>query len=218
MQFRGGRCPATPSTFSAKNFNRTRDLEENFGKVNKTFANIISVLTSQQGKKIELKSIKNTWVFIIWLLLGVVLCAIFGGTHAITIGPTALMALVTYDSGAYQMGSEAAIVLSFITRCVIFILGLLNFGHKLLKQFDIIIRSLSINYILLSYVGFLIDFVAAPVVAGFTTAATFTIATIQVNPLLGLEIDEEGFLILGLSCSNISKREKSGTLCSVLSQ
>jgi sodium-independent sulfate anion transporter 11 len=42
--------------------------------------------------------------------------------------------------------------------------------------------------------GFLIDFIAAPVVAGFTSAAAFTIATTQIEALLGLEFEAEGFL------------------------
>ncbi len=40
----------------------------------------------------------------------------------------------------------------------------------------------------------MIDFIAAPVVAGFTSAAAFTIATTQVESLLGLKFDDEGFL------------------------
>lgn len=42
--------------------------------------------------------------------------------------------------------------------------------------------------------GFLIDFIAPPVVAGFTSAAAFTIATTQIESLLGLKFDDEGFL------------------------
>ncbi|XP_046639461.1 sodium-independent sulfate anion transporter-like [Daphnia pulicaria] len=101
--------------------------------------------------------------------MGCFVYALLGSTHAITIGPTALMALVTYDSGASQMGPEAAILLAFLTGCIILLFGLLNFG-------------------------FLIDFIAAPVVAGFTSAAAFTIATTQIESLLGLKFDAEGFL------------------------
>ncbi len=42
--------------------------------------------------------------------------------------------------------------------------------------------------------GFLIDFIAAPVVAGFTSAAAFTIATTQIEALLGLKFDDDGFV------------------------
>ncbi len=40
----------------------------------------------------------------------------------------------------------------------------------------------------------MIDFIAAPVVAGFTSAAAFTIATTQIEALLGLKLEAEGFL------------------------
>ncbi|XP_046639752.1 sodium-independent sulfate anion transporter-like isoform X2 [Daphnia pulicaria] len=101
--------------------------------------------------------------------MGCFIYALLGSTHAVTIGPTALLALVTYDSGATQMGPEAAILLAFLTGCIVLLFGLLNFG-------------------------FLIDFIAAPVVAGFTSAAAFTIATTQIEALLVLEFEAEGFL------------------------
>lgn len=40
----------------------------------------------------------------------------------------------------------------------------------------------------------MIDFIAAPVVAGFTSAAAFTISTTQIEALLGLKFDDEGFI------------------------
>ncbi|XP_057380361.1 sodium-independent sulfate anion transporter-like [Daphnia carinata] len=116
--------------------------------------------------------------------MGCFVYAVLGSTHAITIGPTALMALVTYDSGATQMGPEAAILLAFLTGCIILLFGLLNFG-------------------------FLIDFIAAPVVAGFTSAAAFTIATTQIESLLGLKFDDEGFLNTWIAVfENIEKTKK----------
>ena len=44
------------------------------------------------------------------------------------------------------------------------------------------------------YTGFLIDFIAAPVLAGFASAAALTIVTTQIESLLGLEFEAEGFL------------------------
>lgn len=38
------------------------------------------------------------------------------------------------------------------------------------------------------------EFIAAPVIAGFTTAAALTIGTTQVKALLGLKFASEGFL------------------------
>ena len=42
--------------------------------------------------------------------------------------------------------------------------------------------------------GFLIEFIAAPVIAGFTTAAALTIGTTQVKSLLGLKFEADGFV------------------------
>ncbi|EFX75516.1 hypothetical protein DAPPUDRAFT_250146 [Daphnia pulex] len=94
--------------------------------------------------------------------MGCFIYALLGSTHAVTIGPTALLALVTYDSGATQMGPEAAILLAFPTGCIVFLFGLLNF-----------------------------------VVAGFTSAAAFTIATTKIEALLGLEFEAEGTIPSG---------------------
>lgn len=65
--------------------------------------------------------------------VGCFVYAVFGSTHAVTIGPTALMALVTYDSGASLMGPEAAIILAFLTGCIVLLFGLLNFGSYLIS-------------------------------------------------------------------------------------
>ena len=62
--------------------------------------------------------------------MGCFVYALLGSSHAITIGPAALMALVTHDSGAWQMGPEAEILLAFFTGCIILLFGLLNFGNE----------------------------------------------------------------------------------------
>lgn len=100
--------------------------------------------------------------------MGCFIYFLLGSTKAVTMGPTALMSLVTYE-GASLMGPDAAIFLAFVTGCICLLIGLLNFG-------------------------FLIEFIAAPVIAGFTTAAAVTIATTQVKSLLGLTFDAEGFV------------------------
>ena len=46
----------------------------------------------------------------------------------------------------------------------------------------------------MTWSGFLIDFIAAPVVAGFTSGAAFAITTTQIQSLLGLEFNEHGFV------------------------
>jgi sodium-independent sulfate anion transporter 11 len=61
--------------------------------------------------------------------------------------------------------------------------------------------------------GFLIDFIAAPVVAGFTSAAAFTIATTQIEALLVLEFEAEGFLNTWIAVIQHIEETKEGTQC-----
>ena len=100
--------------------------------------------------------------------IGCFVYLVFGSTRVVTIGPTSLLALITHDS-AVLMGPGAATLLAFFTGCICLLFGLLN-------------------------LGFLVEFIAAPVIAGFTTAAAFTIATTQVKSLLGLKFNADGFI------------------------
>jgi len=97
---------------------------------------------------------------------GFVYC-IFGSSKDITVGPTAIMSLMTAEyakgHGAEHTPPELAILLAFTTGIVVFLFGLLKFG-------------------------FLIEFFSVPVIAGFTSAAAISIASGQVDKLLGLTI------------------------------
>lgn len=59
--------------------------------------------------------------------MGCFVYLLLGSTKAITIGPTALMSLVTHD-GATLMGPGAAVFLAFATGCFCLLFGLLNLG------------------------------------------------------------------------------------------
>lgn len=87
---------------------------------------------------------------------------VFGSAKDVTIGPTAIMALMTNTYAQY--GPEYAVLLSFLAGFVILLCGLFR-------------------------LGFLIDFISVPVIAGFTSAAALTIASGQWKSLLGLHID-----------------------------
>ena len=91
----------------------------------------------------------------------------FGSSKDITIGPTAIMALMTGQHA--QLGADYAVLLAFISGLIILLCGLLR-------------------------LGFLIDFISVPVIAGFTSAAAITIASSQVKSLLGLTILEHSHL------------------------
>ena len=85
--------------------------------------------------------------------MGCFVYMVFGSCKDITIGPTAIMALMTGIHAQY--GADYAILLAFLSGLIILACGLLK-------------------------LGFLIDFISMPVIAGFTSAAAITIATSQV--------------------------------------
>eukprot|EP00092_Neocalanus_flemingeri_P034435 GFUD01037444.1.p1 GENE.GFUD01037444.1~~GFUD01037444.1.p1 ORF type:complete len:657 (+),score=135.37 GFUD01037444.1:71-2041(+) len=105
--------------------------------------------------------------------MGCFLYCVFGSSKDITIGPTAIMALMTGVHAQY--GPDYAVLLAFLSGLIILACGLLQ-------------------------LGFLIDFISVPVIAGFTSAAALTIASSQVKSLLGLTIpsDEKSHLHLGV--------------------
>ena len=59
--------------------------------------------------------------------MGCFIYVLLGSTKVITIGPTALLGLVTHDA-AVSMGPEAVILLSFLSGLICILLGLLNLG------------------------------------------------------------------------------------------
>ena len=93
---------------------------------------------------------------------------IFGSSKDITVGPTAIMALLTAQYAPKDLTghSEPAFVvlLAFLSGLIIISMGLLQ-------------------------LGFVIDFISVPVTAGFTSAAALTIACGQVKSLFGLHIE-----------------------------
>jgi sodium-independent sulfate anion transporter 11 len=87
---------------------------------------------------------------------------VFGSVEAVTIGPTAIIALMTRSYAKHH--PAYAVLLSFLLGILILSCGLLQ-------------------------LGFLIDFISVPVIAGFTSAAALTIISGQWRHLLGLSID-----------------------------
>lgn len=85
----------------------------------------------------------------------------FGSCKDITIGPTAIMALMIH-SAVVNLNVDFAILGTFLSGCVVFMLGFLN-------------------------LGFLVQFISAPTIAAFISAATIIIGSGQVKPLLGIK-------------------------------
>ena len=97
--------------------------------------------------------------------MGCFMYCVFGSVKDITIGPTAIMAIMTGD--VFKDGDKAiygnyyAVLLAFTTGILVLLFGLFQ-------------------------LGFLIDFISVPVIAGFTSAAAITIASGQIKGLLGV--------------------------------
>uniref|UniRef100_A0A1B0GBU3 SLC26A/SulP transporter domain-containing protein n=1 Tax=Glossina morsitans morsitans TaxID=37546 RepID=A0A1B0GBU3_GLOMM len=84
---------------------------------------------------------------------------IFGSCKDVTIATTAIMALMVQPYAS--ISPDYAILLCFLAGCTILLLGLCN-------------------------LGVLVRFISIPVITGFTIAAAITIASAQINNLVGL--------------------------------
>ncbi|XP_068153728.1 LOW QUALITY PROTEIN: sodium-independent sulfate anion transporter [Drosophila tropicalis] len=92
---------------------------------------------------------------------------LFGTCKDITVGPTAIMALMVRP---YVTGNpDYAVLLCFFSGCVILLLGLLN-------------------------LGVLMRFISVPVTTGFTMAGAITIGSGQINNLFGIKSNSNEFL------------------------
>lgn len=100
--------------------------------------------------------------------MGAMVYIVFGSCKDITIGPTALMALMTHE---YVQGRNAdfAILLAFLCGCLQLLMAFLR-------------------------LGVLIDFISIPVTVGFTSATSIIIVVSQLKGLLGLKISSQGTL------------------------
>ncbi|XP_067000175.2 sodium-independent sulfate anion transporter isoform X2 [Anabrus simplex] len=93
---------------------------------------------------------------------------LFGSCKDVTIGPTAILALMTQQY-VEKHGPDFAVLLTFLSGCIILLLGLLN-------------------------IGFLVDFISMPVIVGFTSASAVTIGSSQLKSLLGISGKSNDFL------------------------
>ncbi|XP_012256607.2 sodium-independent sulfate anion transporter-like [Athalia rosae] len=93
--------------------------------------------------------------------IGSLIYVVFGKIKEVSIGPTALMALLTMDF-TRNMPVEFVILLTFLAGCMELLMGLLN-------------------------LGFLVDFISMPATSGFTSATSVIIAITQLQGLFGLK-------------------------------
>lgn len=100
--------------------------------------------------------------------MGSFMYSIFGTCKDLVIGPTSVMALMTADY-VQTGGPLYASLLCFFCGCFQLILGTFN-------------------------LGFLVNFISAPVLSGFTSAAAIITATAQLKGIFGLKFKSRGFL------------------------
>ncbi|XP_046455001.1 sodium-independent sulfate anion transporter-like isoform X2 [Daphnia pulex] len=93
--------------------------------------------------------------------------ALLGSVRQITVGPTAVMAIMTHEY-TLKGGAPYAIVLSFLAGCIELMAGLLN-------------------------LGWIMDFISGPVISGFCSAAAVTVIVAQFKTLLGLKFPGSSF-------------------------
>ncbi|KAH8358547.1 hypothetical protein KR093_000852, partial [Drosophila rubida] len=91
----------------------------------------------------------------------------FGTCKDITVGPTAIISMMVHPH--INGNPDLAVLLCFLSGCVILLLGLLN-------------------------LGVLMRFISMPVTTGFTLAAALTVGSGQINNLFGIQSNSNEFL------------------------
>jgi len=109
-------------------------------------------------------------------LFPAIIYAIFGTSRQLSVGPVAIASLLV-AAGVGQLateGTQAFVQLAFVLALMVGVMKLIFGFFKL---------------------GFLVNFLSNPVIAGFTSAACLIILSGQIRPLFGLDFPRQsGFL------------------------
>ncbi|XP_071555391.1 sodium-independent sulfate anion transporter isoform X1 [Temnothorax nylanderi] len=100
--------------------------------------------------------------------MGCFVYLVFGSSKDVTVGPTAIMALMV-QKYVTSLGEDIAVLVCFLSGVVITVMGVLH-------------------------LGFLVDFISMPVICGFSNAAAIIIATSQLGTLLGIKGRSDSFI------------------------
>lgn len=100
--------------------------------------------------------------------MGSFMYTIFGSCKDLTIGPTAIMSIMTGEYVSHG-GPTYAVLLTFLAGIIQIMMGILN-------------------------LGFVVEFISGPVISGFTSAAAITIASTQLSALFGMGFKSDHFL------------------------
>lgn len=99
--------------------------------------------------------------------MGSLVYVLLGTVKEVSIGPTSLMSILTV-SYTYEKPVEYVIIMTFVCGCVEFLMGVLK-------------------------LGFLVDFISAPVVSSFSTSTSLIIIGAQLKNLLGIKFSAKSF-------------------------
>ena len=110
----------------------------------------------------------------------------------VTVGPTAVMALMAYEY-VQKGGPEYAIILSFLAGCLELIAGLFNLGEHNLYTYTGAVYSICYIKLFFLLLGFVMDFISGPVISGFCSAAATTVIFSQIKIILGLKFRGSAF-------------------------
>lgn len=100
--------------------------------------------------------------------MGCMIYAFIGTIKEVVIGPSSLMALLTYQY-THHLNLDFVVLLCYLCGIVEFIMGVFR-------------------------LGFLVEFISAPVVSGFTTATSVIIVVSQMKGLIGINFESNGFM------------------------
>lgn len=100
--------------------------------------------------------------------MGAIVYVFFGSCKDITIGPTALMAIMTHKY-VQDKSADFAVLLAFLSGCLQLVMACLH-------------------------LDVLIDFISIPVTVGFTSATSVIIVASQLKGMLGLKFKASGFI------------------------
>lgn len=99
--------------------------------------------------------------------VGSLIYVLFGTVREVSIGPTSLMSIITL-SYTYEKPVEYVIIMTFVCGLVEFLMGVFK-------------------------LGFIVDFISAPVVSSFSTSTSLIIIGAQLKNLLGIKFSAKNF-------------------------
>ncbi len=152
----------------------------------------------------EADTYANTQYGLYSAFMGCFIYTLFGTSKDVTLGPTAIVSLLTESStrgcGGIQARIVCATALTFLSGAIQFAVGILNLGEASLNQFNVrylymyvhvhqshlildllLLFPFELFMLLKLHPGFLVEFIPVPVISGFTSAAAITIALGQLH-------------------------------------